>query len=345
MQLSLNELIKLPKVQLHDHLDGGLRPQTIIELAKKYNLQLPATDAKTLGAWFYQESTANGLTRCLNAFAVCGSVMQTEEALERISFEMLEDLANDKIIYAETRFCPYLHLNEGLDYDQVMQSVLRGLERAHLTFGIEFGILICGIRNFDDKINLEMAKLAAKYYGRGVVGFDFAGADIGFPLVNQKATITELKQNHIPFTVHAGEAADISAIIEALDYGATRIGHACQLYNGNDPELIAKTIQRLTSENIHVEINLSSNLGTGVVTKIDAHPAARFWQDSINLALNTDDRLMFNNTLSGEYWFAHNNYGFDFEQIKQMNINAIKSSFAPAATKERILKQLLLNYF
>ena len=341
MTLTLSEIKQLPKVQLHDHLDGGVRPQTIVDLARQQQIRLPSTNADELAHWFYQESTAKDLQRCLAAFAISCSVMQTESALERIAYEMIEDMFNDNVRYIETRFCPYLHRAQGLTDQQIIDSVIRGLERGREEFKVEFGVLICGIRNFADEINLQMAELACLNIGKGVVGFDFAGADLGFPLANQTKTLQLLKHHNIPLTAHAGEAANLTAIIEALDCGATRIGHACNFYSDmSNPELISAIEQRILEQKIHIETNLSSNLGTGVVPSLSAHPAKLFLDQGFSIALNTDDRLMFNNTLSEEYFMFLDHYQLDLAAFKQMNQYAMSASFASEEIKSKILHDL-----
>lgn len=343
MTLKLSEIQRLPKVQLHDHLDGGVRPQTIIDLAKQDSITLPCATADELAKWFYVESTAKDLYRCLDAFATSCSVMQTEIGLELVAYEMMEDMFKDNIRYIETRFCPYFHRSQGLSDAQIMDSVLRGLERGRQDFKIEFGVLICGIRNFADNVNLEMAQIACAYFGRGVVGFDFAGADLGFPLANQSKTLELLKQHNIPLTVHAGEAADLNAVIEALDFGALRIGHACNFYaNPEHAELFAAVEQRILDHKIHIEVNLSSNLGTGVVESLAAHPVKTFLDKGFSIALNTDDRLMFNNTLSEEYFMLMEHYQLSLDVFRQMNQHAMNASFASAEVKAKVLRDLRL---
>ena len=341
MTISDAQLNQLYKVQLHDHLDGGIRAQTVIELAQEYGVVLPSSNAEKLSEWFYAESTARSLDRCLAAFSVSCSVMQTEAALERVAFEMMEDMANENVVYIETRFCPYLHRQNGLSYSQIMDSVIRGLELGRQKFGVEYGILVCGIRNFADQVNLEIAQVCCDYLGRGVVGFDFAGADLGFPLIKQIETQKLLKKHNVPLTIHAGEAAGIDAIIEALDFGAARIGHLCKFYQGSDTALITKTLKRLIDQNTHVEINISSNLGTGVVSELSQHPVAKLWHAGVNLSINTDDRIMFANTLLMEYKLFNSLTDVNINDLRKININAMNSSFAAPEVKERCLAKLM----
>lgn len=330
----------MPKVVLHDHLDGGLRAKTIVELANQQKIDLPFTEPERLAEWFYTESIAKDLFRCLNAFTVSCSVMQTSESLQRVAYEMMADFASENVIYLETRFCPYLHLQQGLSYKEVMDSVILGLEQGKRDFGIEYGILICGIRNFTDEINLELARLCVEFYGKKVVGFDFAGADIGFPLSQQKQTLELLHKHDIPLTIHAGEADDIFSIIEALDNKALRIGHACQMLNYKDEKLVTEVLARMINDNIHLEINLSSNIGTGVIDALEHHPVMHFFNNGVSLALNPDDRLMFNNSTTSEYWLLVEKYGITEEDIVKMNVDALKASFASQEIKDYLIGKI-----
>lgn len=334
-----NTIKRMPKIVLHDHLDGGLRPATIIELAHKYNLSLPADTPQQLAQWFVQESTSKDLHRCLRAFAITCSVMQSKEDIMRVTYEMMEDLHLDNVVYVETRFCPYLHTQQGLTMSEVVDSVLSGLQLGKEKFGVEYGLIICGIRNFEDNVNLEIAKLCSTHQQMGVVGFDFAGADKGFPLTRQTLTISYLQQHSIPFTTHAGEADDIHSIIEALDFRTLRIGHGCQLLSTDDIKLIESVTKRIKQTNTHIEVNISSNLGTGVISDYESHPIKYFLSNGISISINPDDRLMFNNTTSSEYLLVSQHYNITEQDLRQMNINAIKSSFASQNLKDQIIKQ------
>ncbi|HBM16811.1 MAG TPA: adenosine deaminase [Lentisphaeria bacterium] len=340
MAVKLQSIINLPKVLLHDHLDGGIRAQTVIDLANEMNVLLPENSAQKLSQWFYAEIASKDFQRGLAIFAITCSVMQTEAALERVAYETISDAAKDNIIYIETRFCPHLHIQKGLTYKQVIDSVIRGLNRGRQEFGVEYGVLLCGIRNFKDEINLQIAQICFDYLGHGVIGYDFAGADIGFPLSNHPKTLSLLKYHHIPLTVYAGEAAGIDAIIEALDIGAMRIGHACTIFNNDNQSLIEETLQRIKNEQVHIEINISSNIAIGSVVDFASHPVKKLFDRGINLALNTDDRLLLNNTLSGEYYTLTENYGLGLKDIMKMNNNAMQSSFAAKDIKDAILRKL-----
>ncbi len=337
MQLDQNYINKMPKVLLHEHLDGSIRPQTIIDIALENNINLPVYNKYELAKWFIEQSTQKDLNKCLAAFAVSCSVMQDAKSIERIAFEFIEDMHVDGVIYAEVRFCPQLHINNGLSLDGVMEAVINGLNRGKAKFGVEFGILVCGIRNFAANVNFEMARLAHRFLNKGVVGYDFAGADLNFPLVDQIITINYLKEHDIPFTVHTGEAAPCDYILEAIKLGADRLGHCAKIFASEISSIndIDEALNLIKQNNIHVEVNFTSNISTGVSTKED-HPFINLFNQGINVALNTDDRLMFGNSLSSEYQMVSSYYGLSYEDIKSMNINAARSSFASSVTKKYV---------
>jgi adenosine deaminase len=341
MTIKLDDIRQIPKVLLHDHLDGGIRAQTIIDLAYEMNIALPENNAAKLSQWFYTESTAHDLKRCLDSFSVSCSVMQTENALERIAYETVADLAADGIVYFETRFCPTLHTQKGLTYLQIINSVICGLEKGKKDFDVEYGLLLCGMYNFSDEINLQIAEICYEYLGHGVVGFDFAGAETESSLDKQSKTLAFLQKKHIPLTVHSGEVAGLKPIINAINIGAKRIGHGCMLFKDTNTELIDKTIQQIIKQNIHIEINILSNIGTGAIENLCSHPVKKFLDAGVSVALNTDDRLMFNNTLSSEYYGLANLYNMGIADIKQMNINAIKASFASLVIKNKIHDKII----
>ncbi len=333
MKIQLEQIQSLPKILLHEHLDGGVRPETLIKFAQKYSISLPRTMISQLKKWFVDQSKGS-LEYCIKAFDLTCSIMQTIEALEQIAYEALVDAAKDNIIYAEIRFCPTLHTKHGLNLHQVMDSVIRGFERAKADFGIEYGIIICAIRSLIPEINYQLAKLTSDYFGNSVVGFDVAGLERGFPLTRHESAIKLIHTNQIPLTIHAGEAVGIESISEAINFGASRIGHASTLLSGLT-EKHQHLAHYIKTKNIHLEINLSSNLITGVVKNLASHPFIQLYQEGYNLALNTDDTLMFNTTLSNEYFIACNEYNLNLDDIYKMNLNALNSSFAPIEKKTK----------
>ncbi|QIW10339.1 alkaline phosphatase [Francisella sp. LA112445] len=335
-----DKIFSIPKVVLHDHLDGGLRASTIVDLAKQYNIDLPKTSDKELSEWFYEQFSSKDFNKCFDAFNIACAVMQTQEGIERVAFEFAQDHALDNVIYAEARFCPYFHTEKGLTYDQIIKSVARGFDRAKHEYGIDAGILVCGMYHLDDDTNLEIAKLCIKH--DEVVGYDFAGMDIDGSLSQTlPKTVAFLQENNIDFTVHSGEFSNIENIKDSILSGAKRIGHACNLYKTTDTDTLRETIALLIDRSIHVESNVSSNLALGLVDSFENHPYQRMFGDDISIALNTDDRLMLLGiTLTDEYTLAHQKNNLSFANMVIMNLNAAKAAFAKDEVKNKIVKKL-----
>jgi adenosine deaminase len=229
MKLSEKLILTLPKALLHDHLDGGLRPETIVELARDAGYKkLPTDDPDELAEWFHRGAQRGSLPLYLEGFAHTCGVMQTEEALERVAYEMMEDMFNDGVVYVETRFAPVFHTDNGLHWDEVVNAVLKGLERGKKDFAVEYGLIICAMRNMH--LSQEMAELAIDYRERGVVGFDLAGEEGGFPPKKHVDAFHYIQRENFNITVHAGEAFGKESIWQAIQWcGAHRIGHATRL--------------------------------------------------------------------------------------------------------------------
>lgn len=334
--MKTEEIIKLvPKVQLHDHLDGGLRPQTVIELAQdiKYK-KLPTTDAQELGNWFFRGANKGNLVEYLQGFEHTCAVMSTKEALERVAFETIEDMYNDGVCYIETRFAPVFHTNKNLYYDDVINAVLAGLERGKKTYGVGYGLILCGMRNMQN--TLEIAELAVNYRNQGVVGFDLAGEEGGYPPKKHIDAFSFIKRENFNITIHAGEAFGKESIWQAIQIcGAHRIGHATRLTEDivfdKDGNVVAlgPLAQFVLDKRIPLEICLLSNVHTGAIDKLENHPFKKLYKLGYRVFLNTDDRLMSNTTLSQEYLIAATQFDINFDDIEKLNINAMKSSFLP----------------
>src|SRR6202045_4901786 len=229
MKLDKGLLQRLPKVLLHEHLDGLLSPQTVVELAKDEGYtQLPTTDPQALGQWFHRGANQGSLSKYLEGFSHTIAVMQTEEALERVAYEQAEDLSNDGVVYFETRFAPVFHTRKGLTHQQVVSAVLKGLERGRKDFGIASGLIICAMRNMD--VSLEMAELALDFRERGVVGLDLAGEEGGYPTKKHVDAFRYIQRPNFNINIHAGEGFGKESIWPAIQYcGAHRIGHGTRL--------------------------------------------------------------------------------------------------------------------
>jgi adenosine deaminase len=349
MKLSEKLLRTLPKVLLHDHLDGGLRPSTIIELSRDIGYKgLPTQDAGELAEWFHRGAQRGSLPLFLEGFVHTAAVMQTEEALERISYEMMEDMYNDGVVYVETRFSPVFHTEKGLHWDDVVNAVLRGLQRGKKDFGVEYGIILCAMRNM--KLSQEMAELAVDYRERGVVGFDLAGEEGGFPPKKHVDAFHYIQRENFSITIHAGEAFGKESIWQAIQWcGAHRIGHATRLIEdiGMDPHEPGRIVkmgylaQYVLDKRIPLEICLTSNVDTGAVPSIEQHPFGVYWKYKYRVTLNTDDRLMSDTTMTKEFKIANQVFGLSIEDFEKLTINAMKSAFIPYNRRIRMIYDVI----
>ena len=348
MKLTRNFLRTVPKVLLHDHLDGGVRPQTVIELAKdqKYT-KLPTKDAGELAVWFQRGAQRGSLPLFLEGFEHTCGVMQTEEALERVAYETLEDMKNDGVVYLETRFAPVFHRQKGLHNETIVKAVLRGLERGNKDFGVDYGLIICAMRSMDPKISQEIAELAVDFRSQGVVGFDLAGEEGGYPPKKHIDAFHYIQRENFNITVHAGEAFGKESIWQAIQWcGAHRVGHATRLIEDmkvKDGQVVSMgtLAQYVLDKRIPLEICLTSNVHTGAVSSIDEHPFGIFYRYKFRVTLNTDDRLMSGITLTDEYVTAAEHFGLTLDELEKITINAMKSAFIPYKQRIAIIYNIL----
>jgi len=329
------DLLKaLPKVLLHEHLDGVLRPKTIVELARKENYtQLPSEDPDELARWFHQGANQGNLSKYLEGFAHTIAVMQTEEALERVAYEQAEDLSRDGVVYFETRFAPIFHTRNGLTHQQVISAVLKGLEQGRRTFGIASGLIICAMRNMD--VSLETAEIAVDFRERGVVGFDLAGEEGGFPPKKHVDAFHYIQRENFNITIHAGEGFGKESIWQAIQYcGAHRIGHGTRLIDDIAVEdgravKLGDLAQYVLDKRIPLEICLISNVHTGAAPSLAEHPFKIFYREKFRVTLNTDNRLMSDTSMSKEFAAAADAFGLSLDDFEKLTINAMKSAFLP----------------
>ncbi|MBN2324102.1 MAG: adenosine deaminase [Spirochaetes bacterium] len=322
-----------PKVLLHDHLDGGLRPATVIELAEKENVKLPEKDPQKLAEWFLRGADKGSLSEYLEGFSVTTGVMQTEEALSRVAYEMMEDMKKDGVVYVETRFSPLFHTKHGLSHDQVVESVLRGLKNGARRFGNKFGLIICAMRNTPPEHSLKMAELAVRFRNQGVVGFDLAGDELGHPPKDHLEAFHYIQRNNFYITIHAGEAFGKESIWQALQFcGTHRIGHGINLKHDimdQDGKIIemGNLAQYVLDRRVPLEICLSSNLHTGTVPHLRYHPFPIFYRNGFRVTINTDNRLMSGTSLTKEFLLGVENYGLMWRDMERLTLNAMKSAF------------------
>lgn len=333
---------KLPKVLLHEHLDGGLRPSTVIDLASGLNYRgLPTTDPKELAAWFHRGAQRGNLPEYLEGFLHTTSVMQTDEALERIAFEFMEDMYDDGVVYAEVRFAPVYHTGRGLTQDEVVAAVVRGLERGERTYGVEWGLIICAMRHMQNSV--EAAELAIRNRDIGVVGFDLAGGEDGFPPKKHVDAFQAIERANFYITIHAGEAYGPKSIWQALQYcGAHRLGHATRLRD--DIEILPDGSMKLGSlaqyvldRRIPLEMCLLSNLHTGACASLEDHPFGTFFRRGFRVCLNTDDRLMSDTSMTQETTLATELFDLKMKDLEKLSLNAMKSAFAPFDKRLRLI--------
>ena len=334
-KLSRSVLQQMPKVLLHDHLDGGLRAQTVIDLAKASATQvdLPSEDAQELAEWFFRGANKGNLAEYLEGFAVTCGVMQSEAALHQVAYELIEDLAAENVVYTEVRFAPFLHTNGGLNTEQVMSAVLSGLEEASQATGTAYGVIVCSLRNMSPELSLAMAELAVAFRNHRVVGFDLAGDEFGHPPKAHLDAFHYCQRQNFKITIHAGEAFGKASIWQALQYcGAHRIGHCTKL--AEDMDIQNGEVQRMGSLaryirdcRIPLEICLQSNVHTGAVDELADHPFRYLFNQKFRVTLNTDNRLMSQTDMTSEYAVAAETFGLDARDLEKITVNAMKSAF------------------
>src|SRR6202166_3656137 len=334
MRFDQSLLRSLPKVLLHEHLDGILRPQSIIDLANDAGYRnLPTTDPQALAQWFHQGANQGSLAKYLEGFAHTIAVMQTEEALERVAYEQAEDLSQDGVVYFETRFAPVFHTCKGLSHQQIVSAVLKGLERGRKDFGIVSGLIICAMRNMD--VSLEMAELAVDFRERGVVGFDLAGEEGGYPPKKHVDAFHYIQRQNFNITIHAGEGFGKESIWQAIPYcGAQRIGHGTRLIDDiavaeGKAVKLGDLAQYVLDKRIPLEICLISNVHTGAARTLPEHPFKILYQEKFRVTLNTDNRLMSDTTMTKEFETTGDTFGLSLEDFERITINAMKSAFLP----------------
>lgn len=334
-KLPLEFFQKLPKTDLHVHLDGSLRLETILDLADQEGVSLPSNDPEELRRAMNLGENCGSLVEYLKAFDVTLKVMQTEPSLYRIAYELAEDAARENVRYMEVRYSPMLHTRKGLKLTAVIEAVLAGLKAAREKYGIESNIIICGIRNVSPESSLEMAELAVAYKGRGVVGFDLAGAEYDHPAKHHKAAFQLVRANNINVTIHAGEAYGPESIAQAIHVcGAHRIGHGCRLREDGD------LLHYLNDHRIPLECCPSSNVQTGAVRNLKSHPLKLYFDLGLRVTINTDNRLVTDTTVSKELWLCHTQLGMSLRDIKTMIMAGFKSAFLPFHERQIFLRKV-----
>ncbi len=335
---------RIPKALLHEHLDGGLRPSTVIELARDTGYTgLPTHDAGELASWFHRGAQRGNLVEYLEGFRHTIAVRPSAAALERVAFEFIEDMHEDGVVYAEIRFAPVFHTEGGLNQDEVVTAVAAGLERGERTYGVRWGLLICAMRHMPRSKSLEAAELAIRCRSLGVVGFDLAGGEDGFPPKKHVYAFEAVQRANFYITVHAGEAFGPDSIWQALQYcGAHRLGHGTRLREDietlPDGSLkLGSLAQFVLDRRVPLEMCLSSNLHTGACASLEEHPFGLFFRRGFRVCLNTDDRLMSDTSMSKETQLATELFDLSLGDLEKISINAMKSAFADFDKRIRII--------
>ncbi len=324
------QLSRLPKAELHVHLDGSLRPATLIDLAAARGVALPAHDARTLAERMVMRGAAD-LEEYLRAFQLTLAVMQDAEAIERIAYELAEDHARENVRWLEVRFCPGLCTGHGLEASEVLDAALAGLARARGVHGLQSAVIVTALRTLPAASSLEMAELAVAYRDRGVCAFDLAGAEAGHPVHDHLEAVRVARGSGLPITIHAGEAFGPASIREALELGgATRIGHGTRLTD--DPGLLGD----VRDAGVVLEVCLTSNVQTRAAESYAAHPLRRFYDEGVRVSLCTDNRLMSGVSLTDEYAHARDALDFGWDELVQVARTGFAGAFAPTEVKKAL---------
>jgi adenosine deaminase len=346
-ELTRDQIQRAPKVLLHDHLDGGLRPQTVLELADAVGHPLPAGDAESLGRWFAEAADSGSLVRYLETFEHTVGVMQTEEAIERVARECVADLAADGVVYAEVRYAPEQHVGRDLSLDQVVGAVRSGFEAGMVDADGRIVVrqLLTAMRH--QARSREIAELSVAWRDAGVVGFDIAGAEAGFPPTRHLDAFEYLQRQNFHFTIHAGEAFGLPSIWEAIQWcGADRLGHGVRIVDDitvdEDGEAhLGRLAAYVRDKRIPLELAPASNVQTGAAASIAEHPIGLLTDLRFRVTVNTDNRLMSQTSMTDEMAALVAAFDYDLARLRWFTINAMKSAFLPFDERLEIIEQIV----
>jgi adenosine deaminase len=328
------ELVRaLPKAELHCHLDGSIRPETLLELGREYGQPMPAAAPEALGRVMAARDVRD-LDDYLRRFDITLSVMQTADALRRIAYELVEDAANEGVRYIEIRFCPALSVRGSLSLTDVMDAVLRGASLGERDHGTHARVIVCALRSMPPALSRELAELAVGYEGSGVVGFDLAGGEQGNPAAAHAAAFDLARRSGLAVTVHAGEGFGPKSIEQAVfDLCANRLGHGTRLYED------ASLASYVNDRRITLEICLTSNVQTRVVPAYDVHPLRSYFDHGISVTLNTDNRLISGTTLTDEYLHAARALDFTLHELGEIALEGFAAAFLPWQARRKLMDE------
>lgn len=328
-------LKRLPKTDLHVHLDGSLRLETIIDLARQQGVELPATDPVGLAKAMHMGEICNDLNDYLKAFDITLSVLQDEQALYRVAYELAEDAARENVKLMEVRYAPILHTRKGLPMTRIVEAVINGLNDARRDHGIVCNVIICGIRHIAPEQSVRLAELAVAYKNKGVVGFDLAGAEYDYPAKKFSSAFALVRRNNVNSTCHAGEAYGPESIHQAIHVcGAHRIGHGTRLREDGD------LLNYVNDHRIPLEVCLTSNVQTRAVDDFKSHPLKFYFDFGIRVTINTDNRLITDTTVTTELERAVETFDLDIWQVRQLILNGFKSAFLPFHERQALLRRI-----
>jgi adenosine deaminase len=332
--LTSEQLRRIPKAELHCHLDGSVRPATLLELGREYKVPMPRDSADALREYMLV-SDAKSLEDYLKRFEVTVAVMQTADAIERIAYELGCDAAADGVRYIEVRNAPILNSRGALEMGEALEAQIRGLARAEKECGIIARSIVCSLRQLPPETSLELAQLAVAYKDKGVVAFDLAGGELGFPASAHSDAFAYARKHNLAVTIHAGEGDGARSVRDAVHKcGAHRLGHATRLIE--DPELT----QYVNDRRIGLEICLTSNVQTHAAKSYETHPLRNYFDRGMNLTLNTDNRLMSGTTLTDEYVFAARHLAFNLDELCTLALNGFEAAFLPWQERVKLLNDV-----
>jgi len=325
----------LPKAELHLHLDGALRPRTVLELAKQGGVAIPTTDVEKLKDFLEANEKTASLVEYIEYFQLPIAVLQSVPALERATYELCEDLNNDNVRYAEIRYGPWLHTGQGLSLTDVIRGVLSGWAAGRKAFGLEGGIIVTALRDMPPAQNLSLAQVAGRFVSEGVIGFDLAGDEAGHPPILHEDAFRMARSLGLNLTIHAGEAAGPESVRQAISMGARRLGHGVRAQE--DAEVLAT----IREQGIQLDMAPTSNAQTKAVRRLEDHPLKRFYESGIKVTISTDSPTVSSVTLSQELETAVRVLGCSPEQVRAMNLQALDGGFADEVTRTRLRREFV----
>jgi adenosine deaminase len=325
----------IPKAELHLHLDGSVRPKTVIGLARQNGVPLPTDDTSRISDFLEANDSTASLVEYITYFELPIAVLQTVPALERATYELCEDLKQDNVRYAEIRYGPWLHVEQGLSLTDVIRAVLSGWSRGSHDFGLEGGIIVTALRDMPPAQNLSLAQVAGRFVGQGVIGFDLAGDEAGHPPILHEDAFRLARSMGLNITIHAGEAAGPESVRQAISMGAVRLGHGVRAQE--DPEVLGT----IKENGIQLDTAPTSNAQTKAVRRLEDHPLKRFYEQGIKVTISTDSRTVSQITLSKEYQNAARVLGCSRSQLWGMNLQALEGGFGDEVSRARLRREFV----